>query len=94
MKAVEEAWVTFAKSAGYSIHDQTAYIAFEGGWECRDSRSVPSDAQRAEIYREAARFLRSSDNPRQGDRTVASVSYTMDDAGYDLFQRAKQIEGA
>lgn len=34
-KPVEKAWVTFAKWAGYSIHDQAAYIAFEGGWGAR-----------------------------------------------------------
>lgn len=52
----------------------------------------PSDAQRAEIYREAARFLQSPGNPRYGDQSMARVGYTMDEAGYELFQQAKRFD--
>lgn len=48
-KPVEQAWVAFAKWAGYSIHDQAAYIAFEGGWDAREPQGEPSDAQVNEV---------------------------------------------
>lgn len=46
---------------------------------------------RAETLREAARFLRSSDNPQRGS-DFRRESYVMDDAGYQLFVRADAIE--
>ena len=90
--------MTIEEEIARTLRDADPEPYFAGDWtaeryyaELAQSLSPLLNRVRAEAIREAARFLRSSDNPQRSSE-FRRESYVMDDAGYQLFVRADRIE--